>query len=798
MNPGRSSLAGLALLGCAISFLLLCPQTRAAESIGQFQFTSLQEARARWTPDKDARPVWIRQDGGLVFPLPFTERVDRFYWDQRFPPVDLSRVPSFSLEITLEKAEASRTLSLYFKSGEGWYHWSRPVRGEGRHTLTIRKSECGVEGTPAGWGHIDGLRVSPWKGTSTDGALVIHSLTKQSSRIMVVEGTRSTRNATERELSRRSARRLSRLLAASGIAHGTMDDDGVIAGGLADADVALLAYQPRIPPPLLQALRSFLDRGGKLIVFQSESAELARAMHMRLGAHIPAERPGRWASMRFSNTPPNAPQAIHQIAWNLIPVHAADNTARVISHWHDAWGVIAPEPAWVQSRQGAWCSQILVNDDEAAKEKLLLALIGKWSPDAWRDAARHAMLHAGRIGEFPDLPATLAHLRGSPRARAAAGEAAQLHRQMRASFARGAHPATVQQAEALRRTLVRGYAAMQTPRTRELRGVWDHHATGWYPGDWERTCRILAEHGINAIFPNVAWPGRVHYRSDFLPASRTLNLYGDQLRQCLAAARAHGLQVHAWKICWNYDNAPPESIAQLRREGRLQRSAAGTDINWLCPSHPANVEQELRAIEELAAAGVHGVHLDYIRYPQPSACFCAGCRQRFERSVGRSVSDWPGAVQDGGALRDRWVAWRAEQITSFVRQARQRLRARYPNVQLSAAVYQRYPSCRDALGQDWGRWLAEDLVDFVAPMNYTEDLLNFRTVTREQLALPRARGRVYPGIGITSSDSQLTADQVIDQIRAARELGAEGYLLYQLSTTLRDEVLPALRLGITR
>jgi uncharacterized lipoprotein YddW (UPF0748 family) len=162
------------------------------------------------------------------------------------------------------------------------------------------------------------------------------------------------------------------------------------------------------------------------------------------------------------------------------------------------------------------------------------------------------------------------------------------------------------------------------------------------------------------------------------------------------------------------------------------------------------------------------------------------------------VSDWPAAVQDGGALRDRWVAWRAEQITGFVRQARERLRARYPNVQLSAAVYQRYPSCRDALGQDWGRWIAEGLVDFVAPMNYTEDLLNFRTVTREQLALPRARGKVYPVIGITSSDSQLTADQVIDQIRAARELGTDGFLLYQLSTTLRDEALPALRLGITR
>ena len=44
------------------------------------------------------------------------------------------------------------------------------------------------------------------------------------------------------------------------------------------------------------------------------------------------------------------------------------------------------------------------------------------------------------------------------------------------------------------------------------------------------------------------------------------------------------------------------------------------------------------------------------------------------------------------------------------------------------------------------------------------------------LALPGAAGRIWPGIGMSSGESQLRADQVIEQIRAesAKDGGADG------------------------
>ena len=44
------------------------------------------------------------------------------------------------------------------------------------------------------------------------------------------------------------------------------------------------------------------------------------------------------------------------------------------------------------------------------------------------------------------------------------------------------------------------------------------------------------------------WGGSAHYASDLLPRSETFEKYGDQLEQCCAAAKKHGLEVHVWKV----------------------------------------------------------------------------------------------------------------------------------------------------------------------------------------------------------------------------------------------------------
>jgi uncharacterized lipoprotein YddW (UPF0748 family) len=256
--------------------------------------------------------------------------------------------------------------------------------------------------------------------------------------------------------------------------------------------------------------------------------------------------------------------------------------------------------------------------------------------------------------------------------------------------------------------------------------------------------------------------------------------------------------MHVWKICWFAGTAPAPWLEQMKNEGRLQVAANGKTIPWLNPAHPANREMELQAIEELARLSpVDGIHLDYIRYPVGDGDFSDYTRRAFQESLGRKVYPWPDAVSGKGKYAGEFRTWRAGIISSFVRDARQRVKAVNPAVKLSAAVWGSYPDCIKSAGQDWAPWLKDDLLDFVCPMNYTPDLYRFSAWTLGQTGLPGAKGRIIPGLGVTASESQLQPDEVIEQILAVRRLGARGFVLFDLNATLREETLPALRLGVT-
>ena len=179
---------------------------------------------------------------------------------------------------------------------------------------------------------------------------------------------------------------------------------------------------------------------------------------------------------------------------------------------------------------------------------------------------------------------------------------------------------------------------------REGRAMWNHSGTGAYPGDWERSAKLLAENGFNMILPNMLWGGVAHYPSDVLPRSAKFRKYGDQIEQCCAAAKRHGIEVHVWKVNYNLHTAPKDFVAKLRREGRTQLSNRGEPCDWLCPSHPDNRRLELESMLEVARKyPVDGLHFDYIRYPDRAHCYCDGCRRRFEAASGRKVldRDWP-------------------------------------------------------------------------------------------------------------------------------------------------------------
>ena len=257
---------------------------------------------------------------------------------------------------------------------------------------------------------------------------------------------------------------------------------------------------------------------------------------------------------------------------------------------------------------------------------------------------------------------------------------------------------------------------------REGRAMWNHSGTGAYPGDWERSAKLLAENGFNMILPNMLWGGLAHYPSDVLPRSAQFRKYGDQIEQCCAAANRHGIEVHVWKVNYNLLTAPKEFVAQAspRRPHAGEQPGRAVAIGSALRT-PRTRQLELESMLEVARKyPVDGLHFDYIRYPDGAHCYCDGCRRRFEAASGRKVldRDWPKECFSG-ARKEEYNDWRCRQITSLVAAVSREAKKIRPGLKISAAVFGSYPGCRESVAQDWPAWIKAGYLDFVCPMDYT-------------------------------------------------------------------------------
>ncbi len=192
---------------------------------------------------------------------------------------------------------------------------------------------------------------------------------------------------------------------------------------------------------------------------------------------------------------------------------------------------------------------------------------------------------------------------------------------------------------------------------------------------------------------------------------------------------------------------------------------------------------------------VDGLHFDYIRYPDADHCYCEGCRERFEKHRGERVADWPGAVRAQGPLRAAWLDWRRDQITAVVRAVSEQARQVRPGIRISAAVFSNWPFDRDHIGQDWKLWCEKGYLDFVCPMDYTDNNNSFRAQVRNQTKWCAGKP-LYPGIGLSTWGNPCDAVRLIEQIGICRELGTGGFTVFNFDRNAR-EVLPYLGCGAT-
>lgn len=274
-----------------------------------------------------------------------------------------------------------------------------------------------------------------------------------------------------------------------------------------------------------------------------------------------------------------------------------------------------------------------------------------------------------------------------------------------------------------------------------------------------------SEAGANGLIVQVVGRAEAYYYSSILPeASFQEGL--DPLAYLLARARPRGMEVHAWInafLVWSAPEPPSDSThvwhahpdwfmtdrfgRSTRDYSRLECEDYGLVGATLSPAVP-EVRAFLADIAVEIATGydVDGIHLDYIRYPNPSFGFESPSSGAFFFRTGETSQDifrYGSATEETSRL---WSEWRVQQVETTVETIRSALRSVSPQTLLSCAVMADPFEATTHYSCDWRSWLRSGLVDFVCTMAYTTNTQKAKELAA--LGAGVCPERVIHGIGV--------------------------------------------------
>jgi uncharacterized lipoprotein YddW (UPF0748 family) len=289
----------------------------------------------------------------------------------------------------------------------------------------------------------------------------------------------------------------------------------------------------------------------------------------------------------------------------------------------------------------------------------------------------------------------------------------------------------------------------------------------------------FSEAGLNFVLflvKNSNSSGWLFYNSSIGPVDP--RYYWDPLKVAVEEAHRFGLELHAW-FCVFRD----KKLAKERPDLAMVNCTGYVSTEWVCPKKP-EVHKYLKSlIEEVASKyNVDGIHLDYIRFPNRTYCYCEDCRRNWLEE--HPEKPWPPDPAD-----PTFIGFRQKLITGFIEDVRNMLKGINPKIKLSAAVL---PVPKDAIYnrmQNYPEWAERGIIDFITPMAYTSNAQEFEEWIKGTITAAKGKTLIYAGIGLYKVlEAQNPEDEFRRQINITRTvkvtvdcsvLGVDGQVLFR-------------------
>lgn len=742
------------------------------------------------------------------------DQLERASWDLIFKRAEVGKHISLALaqgiqfKIFCRDRSPIGSFTLYLQSGKGWYSYRFASDSDSEwSTVRVLKENTRIEGTPAGWSQIDAIRLSAWRGENRDTEIFVADVERLSTPadiLLVRAESVFGRAPTEQKSVLVYFEGMSSVLRSLNIPFNIISDQELGPEILQPGRIVILPHNPAMLPETVKQISDFLHHGGKLLSFYSVAEPIQNAAGMAPGYWVGQERPGHFSTIQLKDgLLSGAPRQIQQSSWNLHVAKPVTGKSSIAAEWLDGQGKSTGHPAILVSENSVHMTHVLLPDDAERKKLLVLAMLGHLKPELWKIAAEKSIDRFGQMGHFKNLSETIDEIRNAlsdEKGLSVLTDALYLCKRAQGEVDQSKFSAAMETMRQAESKLTEAYCRAQTSEQGEHRAFWCHSASGPAGLTWDETIRLLAENGFTAVLPNMLWGGTAYYESTVLPVDPSVKKSGDYLVECIQACRKYGIECHVWKVNWNMSSrAPREFVEKIRKEARHQVDRDGKpDETWLCPSHPENQQLEIDSmLEVLKKYDVDGLHFDYIRYPGKNHCFCDGCRERFEKVLGKPVKEWPAETELDPATKQAWQAFRQSNITRVVESVSRQARQLKKSVEISAAVFRNWQVDRFQVAQDWKLWCEKGYLDFVCPMDYTPNTAQFANYIKTQQKLV---GNVpcYPGIGLSLWKPSTALWTFIEQIKMTRQFKTGGFTVFDLQSREAKELVPLCGLGITK
>lgn len=334
----------------------------------------------------------------------------------------------------------------------------------------------------------------------------------------------------------------------------------------------------------------------------------------------------------------------------------------------------------------------------------------------------------------------------------------------------------------------------------ETRAVW---VTRWAFRDSADVRALFADLetiGVNTVFFQVRGACDALYHSSLEPWSDLLtgrlgaDPGWDPLAIALEEGRGRGIDVHAWINVFtgwavsdsgsppaasdplHVFHSHPEWLASDSQGRRMSLVKGETEHSYafLSPTHEEVQDHVAEVVRDLVGSyDLDGLHLDYVRFPDSSYSYDADTRAAYRLDVILG-----GVGHETLPFRE----WRIRQLTGFVGRLARTARTLRPDIQVSAAVWQKLEDGREVYLQDGVEWMLRGHLDFLVPMIYTPSVETFgeRLGTFVESA---GAWNVVAGLGPyleTFTDSTVAAE-----LDAAGARGVRGYSIFNSDFALK-------------